>query len=222
MPNFDFSSAQFYAEKIMILEGAIPLDKCNWLIDAHKNLDSELNEEDNQVIKKLVPWQTSSIDRPHVYGTKREAINYEGSLERSTNKVSEIYTYVRDFFHEAGRFYHESLGLEYDPESWTDYATFHYVNGQEMGPHVDYDGEIDLAPIATGLLYLNSDKIGGDLYFKDQDVLVKSNAGTLVIFPCVKPYYHQSTLITEGEKYHVGCGWKKSLRINYIDGKPVI
>lgn len=214
MPNFDFSSAQFYAEKIMVLREAIPPEKCDWLVDAHKNLDSELDEENDQVIKKLIPWQTSSADNPHTYGTKREAINYPGSLDRSTEKVLEIYNYLKDFFHQAGKFYHEHLGLEYDPDSWTDYSTFHYVNGQEMGPHVDYDGEIDLAPIATGLLYLNNDKTGGDLYFKNQDVLVKSDAGTLVIFPCVKPYYHESTLITEGEKYHAGTGWKKSLKID--------
>jgi len=223
MPNLDLSNSKFYAEKIMVLENAISEEDCNWIIDCHKNFDSELTEADDHVVKKLVPWQTSSIDHPHVYGTKREAVNYGGSFERSTEAVKNFYSYIKDMWHQAGKHYHDQLGLEYEPTSWTDFATFHYTNGQEMGPHVDYDGEIDLAPIATGLMYLNNDKVGGDLYFKDQDVLVKSNAGTLVIFPCIKPFYHQSTLITEGEKYHVGSGWKKSIEhINYIDGKPVI
>mgnify|MGYP003353090701 CR=1 FL=1 len=47
-------------------------------------------------------------------------------------------------------------------------------------------------PICTALIYLNSDKVGGDLYFKEQDVLVKTEAGTLVFFPCKEPYFHQS------------------------------
>jgi hypothetical protein len=223
MPNLDFSNVKFFADKIMVLENAISEEDCNWIIDSHVNLDSELDDENNQVVQKLVPWQTSSVDSPHVYGTKREAINYDGTFERSTEHVKRFFSYLEDFWHQIGKFYHEELGLTYDPESWTDYATFQYLTGQEMGPHVDYDGEIDLAPIATGLLYLNNNKVGGDLYFKEQDVLVQSKAGTVVVFPCVKPFYHQSTLITEGEKYHVGCGWKKPVEhINYIDGKPVI
>lgn len=211
MPNLDFSSAKFYAEKIMVLENSLSKEECDWLIDAHKNLDLEI-KDDSQVIKKLGSWQTSSIDHPHVYGTKREAMNAGNSFENSTEKVKEVYSYLRNLFHSVGEFYHKEIGLEYDPATWTDFATFHYVNGQEMGPHVDYDGEPELAPIATVLLYLNSDKKGGDLYFKDQDVLVESKAGTLVVFPCVKPFYHQSTLITEGEKYHVGSAWKRSIQ----------
>jgi hypothetical protein len=217
MPNLDFSKAEFFAERILVLKDVITEEEAAWVIDRHKNFDELLNDEDNQIIKKLEPWKTSSETEPHIYGTKRAA---EGAGYRRDNtknqELFDFYNWVKDIFYAAGKFYHESLGIPYeDGKYWTDFSTFHYVNGQEMGPHIDYDGELDLAPVATGLLYLNSDKKGGDLYFKDQDVFVESSRGTLVIFPCTKPFYHQSTLITEGEKYHIGSGWKKSLSAHY-------
>ncbi len=213
MPNLDLSKAEFFADKIMVLKDVLSEEEAAWVIDIHKNLDSELDELNNQVIKKLIPWETSSKDHPHTYGTKREAENTENRLQNTTSqRVKDYYLWVKNLFDVVGRHYHETLGIDYeDGQNWTDFATFHYKNGEEMGPHVDYDGEPELAPIATGLLYLNSDKVGGDLYFKDQDVLIESKRGTLVIFPCVRPYYHQSTKITSGEKYHIGTAWKKNV-----------
>ena len=213
MPNLDFSKAEFFAEKILVMRDVISEEEAAYVIDNHKNLDSKLSDDDNQIIKKLEPWKTSSIDQPHIYGTKRAAENYGPRLANTKDEyVLNYFNWVKDLFYEVGKFYHESLGIDYeDGKHWTDFSTFQYTNGQEMGPHVDYDGEPDLAPIATGLLYLNSDKKGGDLYVRHQDVFVESSRGTLVIFPCVKPFFHQSTLITEGEKYHIGTAWKKSL-----------
>lgn len=213
MPNLNFKEAQFFADKIMVMQNVLTEEECAWVIDNHHNLDRHLPETNDAVIRKLIPWQTSSIDMPHTYGTKREAENYNGSLEKTdSQEVKDYYEWVKNLFYEVGEFYHSSLGIDYeDGRNWTDFATFQYDSGQEMGPHVDYDGEPELAPIATGLLYLNSDKEGGDLYFKEQDVLVKSNSGTLVIFPCIKPYYHQSTKITSGVKYHIGTAWKANI-----------
>jgi hypothetical protein len=213
MPNLDFAKAEFFAEKILVMKNVLTQEEADMVIDYHKNMDAFLGEEDNQIIKKLEPWKTSSIDHPHVYGTKRSA---EWSPARANNttdlRVLGYFNWVKDLFYKVGEFYHESLGIDYENGAhWTDFSTFQYTNGQEMGPHVDYDGEPYLAPVATGLLYLNSDKKGGDLYFKDQDVFVESSMGTLVIFPCVKPFFHQSTLITEGEKYHIGTAWKRSM-----------
>jgi len=215
MPNLDFSKAEFYSEKILVMKDVISEEEANWIISSHEGLDDLLGEGDTQIVKKLEPWKTSSIDQPHVYGTKRAAERSRDRVEATKNeKILQYYNWLKDLFFEAGKFYHTSLGIDYeDGRYWSDFATFHYTNGQEMGPHVDYDGELDLAPVATGLLYLNSNKVGGDLYFKDQDVFVESSRGTLVIFPCVKPFYHQSTLITEGEKYHVGTAWKKSFKM---------
>jgi len=213
MSSLNTDKAEFFSEKILVIKDVISKEEAAWIIDMHKNLDRLLPDADDYVVKKLEPWKTSSIDSPHVYGTKRAV---EPSGERMANtknkEVLDYFHWVKDLLFDAGKFYHESLGLDYqDGRYWSSFSTFHYTNGQEMGPHVDYDGEPDLAPIATGLLYLNSDKKGGDLYFKEQDVFVESSLGTLVIFPCVAPFYHESTLITEGEKYHIGTAWKRSL-----------
>lgn len=72
MPNLDLSKAEFFADKIMVLKDVLSEEEAAWVIDIHKNLDSELDELDNQVIKKLIPWETSSKDHPHTYGTKEK------------------------------------------------------------------------------------------------------------------------------------------------------
>lgn len=210
MPQIDINKVEIYADKILVLRDVVTDEEVEEYLDMHKNMDQYLETENQEVWAKLGPWMTSS-DSPHVYGTKRTSdVN---KLENTKNsKVVEFYNKYRQLFNDAGKIYYEHLGLDYkNGEHLVDLAQFHYINGEEMGPHVDdyYDPNVD--PVATGLLYMNSDKVGGDLYFMNQDVFVESKAGTMVIFPCVEPFYHQSTKIEQGEKYHLGAGWKRTL-----------
>jgi hypothetical protein len=39
------------------------------------------------------------------------------------------------------------------------------------------------------------------LAFPEQDIKIKPEAGSLVIFPSVKPYFHASTPLVSGNKY---------------------
>lgn len=200
--NFD---VEIFAEKIFVFKNIF--DDPQEVISMMNNMDDMLTDSD--VFDKSIPWKASSPDpfgNEQIYGKKR--MSHMGKLHTSSEEIKEFYNKLHNAFYIAGRHYFDTLGMEYKEHYFKDIAIFQYDTGQEMGPHVDYDGEPDLAPIATGTLYLNSNKEGGDLYFKEQDVLVKTEAGTLVIFPCTKPFYHQSTLLTSGLKYHVANGWK--------------
>jgi predicted 2-oxoglutarate/Fe(II)-dependent dioxygenase YbiX len=83
-----------------------------------------------------------------------------------------------------------------------------YSTGKEMGSHIDsYDDE--RSPVLSVVLYINDNYDGGELYFKEQEVLIKPTAGSLIAFPSVDPYYHQSMVVTKGLKYMSPGFWYK-------------
>lgn len=102
-----------------------------------------------------------------------------------------------------------------------------YVTGGSMGPHYDtMDGSNKIE--YSVLIYYNDNYDGGEVSFmvtdedvlsesytgirlpldasdpsvaKDATVFIKPEAGSALIFPSSKPYYHQVHLIRGGEKY---------------------
>lgn len=202
----DESKVTIYADRIFYFEGI--LDDPEYAIHMHTAMENMVSDDGQEVFQKLASWQTSD-EEPHVYGTKR--MSTRQNLGNTKNEeVKNFYLKVDSLFDEAGRYYFDKLGYDYqDGKLMTDFAMFHYKTGEEMGPHVDDDYQKLVDPIATGLIYLNDNKVGGDLWFPEQDVLIKAVPGSMVIFPCVKPFYHASTRIQEGEKYHIGTGWKR-------------
>ena len=84
-------------------------------------------------------------------------------------------------------------------------------DGQE--PHADKQ-ELDGTPnpypendIAS-LVYLNDDYEGGEIYFPNQNLQFKPNAGSLVFFPGDIYYLHGVTKVTEGTRYTMPNFWK--------------
>jgi predicted 2-oxoglutarate/Fe(II)-dependent dioxygenase YbiX len=85
-----------------------------------------------------------------------------------------------------------------------------YAEGSSMGPHVDdYGTNPRVKPIMSAVLYLNDDYEGGELNFKDQNITIKPEAGSVVIFPSVEPFYHESKEIISGNKYMCPAFWKE-------------
>jgi hypothetical protein len=84
-----------------------------------------------------------------------------------------------------------------------------YDTGKGMGPHCDAED-----PSGTGenlkyslVCYLNDDYEGGEIYFKNQDIKIKPKAGSLVLFPSVHPYLHESLPVTKGNKTMFTTHW---------------
>ncbi len=73
-----------------------------------------------------------------------------------------------------------------------------YQTGGHYQQHIDSAGP---SRILSGILYLNSDFDGGELYFPIQDITIKPEPGKLVLFPSNFIYIHQSKEITKGTKY---------------------
>jgi hypothetical protein len=85
-----------------------------------------------------------------------------------------------------------------------------YMKGSSMGKHVDnYGNNLKVEPIMSAVLYLNDDYEGGELHFENQGVTIKPKAGSVVIFPSVEPFYHESKEILSGNKYMSPAFWEK-------------
>jgi hypothetical protein len=81
------------------------------------------------------------------------------------------------------------------------YMLLRYTEGQEYTVHTDTIR--DRPRLVSGLLYLNDDYTGGELHFPRQNLTIKPEAGTLVMFHANASYPHASLPITSGVKYVV-------------------
>lgn len=153
----------------------------------------------------ILPWAdwTASDDKSYVFGQQKQT--NPAKLSSSSADVQHIYKRLTETLELAGRHYCLSNSLEYFPPSPLSISK--YVKGASMGPHVDvYPGQ-RTTPVMSGVLYLNDDCLGGELDFPEQSVRIKPAAGSIVIFPSVEPFYHQSLEIAAGVKYMSPVFW---------------
>jgi predicted 2-oxoglutarate/Fe(II)-dependent dioxygenase YbiX len=195
---------EIYADKIFVFKDYF--SNPQEVVDLMDSATETLSDLD--VFNHPIDWATSSKDKPHTYGTIIHTTT--AKLDTSSEHIKQLYSRIVDSIKTAGKFYSEKCGLEYREEDFVGISLFKYNTGEAMGPHVDDDSDPNINPSFTVLIYLNDDKVGGDLAFPQQDIVVKSSAGTMVIFPCTAPFYHASTMITNGVKYHIGSGWKRT------------
>lgn len=59
----------------------------------------------------------------------------------------------------------------------------------------------------VGILYLNDDYEGGELYFPDHNIKIKPEAGMFVTFPGGHENIHGVTVVTEGTRYTMVSFW---------------
>lgn len=71
--------------------------------------------------------------------------------------------------------------------------------GKHSGPHTDSHGDSN-SPYITIIITLNDKYNGGEIVFEKQNLTLKPDPGSVLIYPCVEPYSHIPTLITSGSK----------------------
>lgn len=81
-----------------------------------------------------------------------------------------------------------------------------YFEGKMMGPHVDAHDN-DPTKTISCVLYLNDNYEGGELNFPNHNIMIKPEAGSLIIFP--SKYLHESKVIKSGVKYMAPGFWNK-------------
>jgi predicted 2-oxoglutarate/Fe(II)-dependent dioxygenase YbiX len=184
--------------KIHYYEGVI--ENPYALIKDIEETDNILN--DNSSITRWKEWKAS--DDSYDFGYQK-IIN--PSIIDETNEVLlSINKQVRYAISNASKDYAKEHNI--DLGYLTPISISKYSTGKQMGSHID-SYEDQRSPVLSVVLYLNDNYDGGELYFKDQDITIKPSAGSLIAFPSVAPYYHQSNIVTKGIKYMSPGFWYK-------------
>lgn len=202
---------KIFADRIFYYEDV--LDDAKHLVDSLEHTDSLLTDSD--AITPWVEWAASSEDGTDYVGADRYVFGYQKQtdpekLETSLPAVQEIYESISNGLFKCAKHYCETLDLEYVEPSPIRISK--YRKGSEMGPHIDWDGHPMASPIMSAVFYLNDDYVGGELDFPEVGVTIKPKAGSIVIFPSIAPYYHQSIQVESGFKYMSPAFWIKHLK----------
>lgn len=190
-------------EKIHYYKNVI--DNPKELIDLIESSDKNLTDKTG--IPKWNEWFASG-DEPYLFGyQKRFSQNVDADNNIDIQKINNILkNAINNASFDYSKFYNIDIG-SLMPLSISKYST-----GKSMGPHVDdYNNGDD--PNISVVLYLNDNYEGGEINFPNQDITIKPEAGSIVIFPSVEPYYHQSLPVISGVKYMSPGFWRKTNKV---------
>lgn len=164
----------------------------------------ETNEilDNNSSITKWKQWKAS--DDSYNFGYQK-MIN-PIIIDETNEILLSINKRIRDAIVNSSKDYANTHNI--DLGYLTPISIAKYSTGKQMGSHIDsYDDQ--RSPTLSVVLYINDNYEGGELYFKEQDISIKPTAGSLIAFPSVAPYYHQSMIVTKGLKYMSPGFWYK-------------
>lgn len=184
-------------ENIYYYKDVIP--NSNEFIKEIERLD--LLSQDNTHLTKWMTW-VSSNDPNDIFGEYKSGSFTPASPNNDIDaRYALIVSTILDAINLCVKDYSDSLDkdLGFLPNEIT---IRKYFPPAQMGPHIDCEEDDEEARLTASIvLYLNDDYTGGDLAFPEQGIKIKPEAGSLVIFPSVKPYFHASTPLVSGNKY---------------------
>lgn len=179
----------------------------NLFIKNIENLDSNIDE--NFYLSRWTEW-TASDNKNIIYGLKKEgSIFNKCIINEYDNQCLEILKYIKNIS--------ENCIFDYIKKTKSEevvlpnyFSIRKYNTGADMGPHADSDDPTDKRhPHISGVLYLNDEYSGGELEFTNQNLSIKPEAGSMVIFPSYRPYVHHPKPPTTGNKYMSPFFWFK-------------
>jgi len=177
------------------------------LFSDNLNIVELIEEDELSGTSKISKWKSwGPSDNKVVYG--KQKIIYSSQNEFNDSKFdSFIIRTIKNAIIECSEDYSKRYSI--DIGNLTPLSVSKYFEGQSMGPHVDSYGD-DTKQVLSIVLYLNDDYTGGELYFKNQDIKIKPEAGSLIAFPSTDPYFHESLTVTSGIKYISPGFWIKN------------
>jgi hypothetical protein len=163
--------------------------------------ESEIIIKDTDAIGKWQPWVgkddivlPDGRNSDYVFGeTKttnpKKYLTSSPAVQFAFGQIKNSLTFTTDH-------YASLLGI--DPGKMSTIMISKYFTGAELGLHTDsYRDNAYLSAV----LYLNDDYEGGEIVFPNQDVKIKPSAGSIIVFPSLEPFFHESLKVTSGEKY---------------------
>jgi predicted 2-oxoglutarate/Fe(II)-dependent dioxygenase YbiX len=189
-------SPKIFADKIFYYESVI--QNPEELIYLIESTDLGLPEE--SLISKWHTWVASNDS--YVFGKRK--ITDTAFYDSASNKVRQVYDLLTDVLSDYGLDYAKTLNINLG--SQMPISISKYFTGASMGPHTDSSPNPTTENISA-VLYLNDNYSGGEISFPEQGVKIKPKAGSLVVFPSVPPFYHESMPIVNGIKYMSPAFW---------------
>ncbi len=165
------------------------------LINLIENTDHLIKS--NEAISKWHTWEASG-DGNYIFGKKKQSNRY--CLNESQEDIKYIYNKIYWLFDEYFKIYQNSVKKNIG--AFGEFGIGKYHTGSTMGRHVDVDPtRKDFKETVSGILYLNDDYEGGEIFFEDQQLLIKPQSGSMIIFPSDPPFFHESKIVQQGVKY---------------------
>jgi hypothetical protein len=190
---------KIFSDKIFYYESVIK--DTTELLYLIESTDSDLS--DFGLLSSWHSWVASGDS--YVFG-QRKTTDFSMYNEAS-EKVKAVYDLLKDTLSVYGKDYSEKLNIPLGVQMPISISK--YFTGSSMGPHVD-SGPNPTTENVSAVLYLNDNYSGGEINFKDQNIRIKPTAGSIVIFPSVEPFYHESMPILNGTKYMSPAFWHLS------------
>ena len=170
------------------------------------NIVDLIEEDELSATSKITKWNSwGPSDNKVVYG-KQKFINNVFNEFNVSRFDSFIINTIKDAVIKCSQEYSERYSL--DIGKLTPLSISKYFEGKGMGPHIDSYSDSPKEVLSI-VLYLNNNYEGGELYFKNQNIKIKPEAGSLIAFPSVDPYFHESMPVLSGIKYISPGFWIK-------------
>jgi hypothetical protein len=151
-------------------------------------------------ISKWEQWNASGNDA--IFGSvKRCFLNLFQNITESDRSNSKLCSIVAHNVISIGEQYSKDSGIDlgYLPVY---FGINKYNVGVHMGAHVDaYDGADDESTVSM-VMYLNDDYEGGEIEFPNHEILLKPEAGSVVVFAS-KGVLHDPKPTKSGSKYMI-------------------
>lgn len=172
------------------------------------NKIEKLDKDNSNIshITKWEKWNASNTDQE--YGISKNGtfsnMQYNTAEDIESSLISYSIKAISDLCFAN---YRKNTGVEM--LKLPDYFSIRkYNTGADMGKHVDSEDPTDKShPVVSGVLYLNDEYEGGEIYFPEQDIRVKPSAGSMIMFPAYRPYFHHPLPIISGNKYMIPFFW---------------
>ncbi len=188
MPDFEI-----FSDKILYVKNVLP--NSLELIDLIEKTDDQFTE--NDAIPQWRDWKPSA-DKGYVYGKLKTSNLFK--VEQSSENAKYIFNQIYDAIKNTFEIY--SKNIDSNIGNFGQFSICKYFPGRAMGTHVDVDPTREnFDETVSGVLYMNDDYRGGELYFKDQEISIKPEAGSMVVFPSIPPFFHESKTLFNGNKY---------------------
>lgn len=180
-----FADRIFYYENILHSPESI--------VQALEEMDGKLS--DSSLISSWHPWHAS--DNPEFLFGARKMTNQE-SYDQSDDITRTVYDILKEALDLTAKDYCKAL--EIDMGRQAPISISKYFVDAFMGPHTD-SAPVPTVEHISSVLYLNDDYEGGELNFPNHGITIKPKAGSVVIFPSIPPFTHESKKIISGTKY---------------------